>query len=207
MIDFYFWPTPNTFKVAIFLEESGLDYTLQLVDLRQQAQFGRQFLKISPNNKIPAIVDHAPEDQGLPLKLFESAAILEYLADKTGRFTATTARQKAEIRQWLHWQMSGIGAAGGRLYQLSSQPNREQMIPAIEVLIQELTRLYSVIDKRLADRPYVAGEDYTIADMALYPWIKCHEHLQQALEDYPHLKRWFGTLSARPAIRRTYTQY
>jgi GSH-dependent disulfide-bond oxidoreductase len=202
MIDLYYWTTPNGHKLTIFLEETGLPYKLIPVNLTQGEQYSEPFLRVSPNNKIPAIVDHAPADSGGPLALFESGAILEYLADKVGRFLPRELRARAEAMQWLFWQMAGLGPMLGQNHHFAHAAP-EKIPYAIERYVKETTRLYRVLNTRLADRDFVAGA-YSIADMACHPWIASYARQGQRLEDFPHVKRWFETLSARPAVERAY---
>ena len=204
MIDLYYWPTPNGHKITLFLEEAGLPYRLIPVDIGKGQQFEPDFLRISPNNKIPAIVDHEPADGGAPLTLFESGAILAYLADKIGRFLPREPRQRAEVLQWLFWQMGGLGPMAGQNHHFN-QYAPEKVPYAIDRYVKETSRLYAVLDQRLADRAFVAGE-HSIADMAIYPWIVPHEKQQQRLEDFPGLKRWFEAIHERPATIRAYAK-
>ena len=203
MIDLYFWTTPNGYKIPLFLEEAGVAYNIVPVDISKGEQFTPGFLKISPNNRIPAIVDHAPAGGGSPISLFESGAILLYLAEKTGKFVPTDPAGRAEVLQWLFWQMGGLGPmAGQNLHFSAYAPER---IPyAIERYENETARLYGVLDERLAGREFVAGEDYSIADMAIYPWIATLERNQKRLDDFPNLKRWTEAIAARPATIRAY---
>ena len=201
MIDLYYWTTPNGHKVTIFLEETGLPYTLKPVNIGKGEQFDPAFLAVSPNNRIPAIVDRAPPDGGEPLALMESGAILLYLAGKTGRFYPNELRGRAEVAQWLFWQMAGLGPMAGQAHHfLHYAP--EPIPYAIDRYVRETGRLYGVLNRRLADREFVAG-DYSIADMACYPWV-LPERQRQDLGDFPHLKRWKETIAARPAVRRAY---
>ncbi len=202
MIDLYYWTTPNGHKITMFLEETGLEYRIVPVRIGRGEQFTAQFLAISPNNRIPAIVDQAPADGGSPLSLFESGAILQYLAEKTGQFLPTEIRARAETLQWLYWQMAGLGPMAGQNHHFSKYAP-EKIPYAIERYVKETNRLYGVLNKRLADREFVAGE-YSIADMASYPWIVPHAGQGQSLDDFPHLKRWFNTIAERPATRRAY---
>jgi GST-like protein len=202
MIDLYYWTTPNGHKITMFLEETGLPYRLIPVHIGRGEQFQPEFLAISPNNRIPAIVDHSPSDGGPPVSLFESGAILLYLADKTGQFIPSDLRGRAEVLQWLFWQMAGLGPMAGQNHHFS-QYAPEKIPYAITRYVNETNRLYGVLNKRLADRPFVAGE-YSIADMASYPWIVPHERQGQNLDDFPHLKRWFATIKERPATVRAY---
>lgn len=204
MIELYYWTTPNGQKVAILLEESGLPYTIKPVNIAKGEQFQPEFLKISPNNKIPAIVDLAPADGGEPISLFESGAILEYLATKTGKFLPTDLRGRAETMQWLFWQMGGLGPMLGQNHHFVSYAP-EKIPYAIERYVKETERLYGVLDHRLADREFVAG-NYSIADMAIYPWIVPHERQRQNLDDFLNLKRWFETIKARPSVQRVFAK-
>jgi GST-like protein len=202
MIDLHYWPTPNGQKIAIFLEEAGLEYTAHKVDIGKGDQFKPEFLAISPNNRIPAIVDHKPKDGGKPISVFESGAILQYLAEKTGKFLSTDIRVKTETMEWLFWQMGGLGPMAGQNGHFNVYAP-EKVPYAIERYTKETARLYGVLNKRLADRDYVAGA-YSIADMAIYPWIVPHENHKQKLEDFPNVKRWFEAIKARPAVQKAY---
>lgn len=204
MIDLHYWPTPNGHKITIFLEETGLPYTIHKVDIGKGDQFKPDFLKIAPNNRMPAIVDHAPTGGGAPISVFESGAILHYLAEKTGKFLPADVRGKTEVMQWLFWQMGGLGPMAGQNGHFNVYAP-EKVPYAIERYTKETARLYGVLNKRLADREFVAG-DYSIADMASYPWIVPHENHKQNLDDFPHLKRWFDAIKARPAVVRAYAQ-
>jgi GST-like protein len=203
MIDLYYWPTPNGHKVTLFLEEAGLPYTIKPVNIGTGDQFKADFLAIAPNNRMPAIVDHAPQGGGEPVSLFESGAILLYLAEKTGRFIAPDVRGRVEVLQWLFWQMGGLGPMLGQNHHFS-QYAPEKIPYAIDRYVNETNRLYGVLDRRLADRAFVAGADYSIADMAAYPWIVPYEKQGQTLDDFPHLKRWFTAIAERPATRAAY---
>ncbi|MCM2289954.1 MAG: glutathione S-transferase N-terminal domain-containing protein [Sulfuritalea sp.] len=202
MIDLYYWTTPNGHKITMFLEETGLPHRIVPINIGKGEQFAADFLKISPNNRIPAIVDHDPADGGAPLSLFESGAILLYLADKTGQFIASDLRGRNETLQWLFWQMGGLGPMAGQNHHFT-QYAPEQIPYAIERYTKETARLYAVLNKRLADREFIAG-DYSIADMASYPWIVPHEKQGQNLDDFPNLKRWFAAIRERPATQRAY---
>ncbi|KAF0815153.1 Disulfide-bond oxidoreductase YfcG [Andreprevotia sp. IGB-42] len=202
MIDLHYWTTPNGHKVSIFLEELGLPYRIIPVNIGQGEQFTADFLKIAPNNRIPAIVDHAPADGAAPISLFESGAILLYLADKTGELLPKDLRGRNEALQWLFWQMAGLGPMAGQNGHFAHAAP-EKIPYAIERYVKETGRLYAVLNKHLADRDYIAGE-YSIADIASYPWIVGHARHQQKLEDFPHLKRWFDRIAARPAVQRAY---
>jgi GSH-dependent disulfide-bond oxidoreductase len=201
MIDLYYWTTPNGHKITIFLEESGLPYKIIPINIGKGDQFKPEFLAIAPNNRIPAIVDNAPADGGPPLSIFESGAILQYLAEKTGKFLPKDLRGRTEVMQWLFWQMGGLGPMLGQNHHFRSYIDP---IPyAINRYVKETERLYGVLDDRLADRDFVAG-DYSIADMACYPWIVPHEKQGQNLDDFPNLKRWFYRVQQREAVRRAY---
>jgi GST-like protein len=203
MIDLYYWTTPNGHKVSLFLEEAGLPYEVHPINIGQGEQFKPDFLKIAPNNRIPAIVDHNPTDGGAPISLFESGAILLYLAEKTGQFIPQDLRGRQEALQWLFWQMGGLGPMAGQNHHFS-QFAPEKIPYAIKRYVDETARLYGVLDRRLADRTFVAGEAYSIADMAIYPWIVSHKWQSQKLEDFPHVERWFNHIKQRPATVRAY---
>jgi GST-like protein len=202
MIDLYYWTTPNGHKITIFLEETGLVYNLIPVNIGKGEQFKRDFLAISPNNRIPAMVDHAPADGGKPVSVFESGAILLYLAEKTGKFISSNPRARIDTIQWLFWQMGNLGPMAGQNNHFSNYAV-EKIPYAMDRYRNEVNRLYGVLNKRLADRPFLAG-DYSIADMASYPWIVPYERQGQKIEDFPHLQRWFETIRARPAVERSY---
>ncbi len=202
MIELYYWTTPNGHKITMFLEEVGLPYTIVPVNIGTGDQFKPDFLKIAPNNRIPAIIDREPVDGGEPISIFESGAILLYLADKTGKLIPSDLRDRVEATEWLFWQMAGLGPMAGQNHHFS-QYAPEKLPYAIDRYINETGRLYAVLNKRLADREFVAG-DYSIADIAAYPWIVPHERQGQNLEDFPNLKRWFETIQARPATIRAY---
>jgi GSH-dependent disulfide-bond oxidoreductase len=202
MIELYYWTTPNGHKITIFLEETGLPYTIRPVKIGEGEQFKPEFLAISPNNRMPAIIDRDPEGGGAPISVFESGAILLYLAEKIGRFIPSDLRGRVEVLQWLFWQMAGLGPMAGQNHHFS-QYAPEKIPYAIDRYVKETNRLYGVLNKRLADRPFVAG-DYSIADMAAYPWIVPYERQGQDLDDFPNLKRWFKEIEARPAVIRAY---
>ncbi|WP_039058792.1 GSH-dependent disulfide bond oxidoreductase [Enterobacter sp. Bisph1] len=201
MIDLYFAPTPNGHKITLFLEESGLEYRLIRVDISKGDQFRADFLSIAPNNKIPVIVDHLPADGGAPLSLFESGAILLYLAEKTGTLLSGELRERHTTLQWLFWQVAGLGPMLGQNYHfnhLAPQP-----VPyAIERYQVETQRLYQVLNKRLGSVPWLAGNHYSIADIAAWPWINAHARQRIALEDYPAVFNWFERIRTRPATER-----
>ncbi|MGB7948101.1 MAG: glutathione S-transferase N-terminal domain-containing protein [Candidatus Binatia bacterium] len=202
MIDLYYWTTPNGHKITIFLEETGLPYNIKPVNISKGEQFTPEFLAISPNNRIPAMVDLAPADGKGPLSVFESGAILQYLAEKIGRFLPADPRGRAEVMQWLFWQMGGLGPMAGQNGHFNNYAP-EKLPYAIDRYVKETERLYGVLDERLADREFIAG-DYSIADMASYPWIVPHERHGQKLADFPNLKRWFETIQQRKAVQRAY---
>jgi GSH-dependent disulfide-bond oxidoreductase len=202
MIELHYWTTPNGHKITIFLEEAGLPYRIVPVNIGAGDQFKPEFLAIAPNNRIPAIIDEAPADGGPPISVFESGAILQYLAEKTGRFLPADVRGRAQVMQWLFWQMGGLGPMAGQNHHFGHYAP-ERIPYAITRYVQETGRLYGVLDKRLADREFVANA-YSIADMAIYPWIVPHERQQQKLGDFPHLERWFSAIKARPAVVRAY---
>ena len=202
MIDLYYWPTPNGHKITIFLEEAGLDYRILPVDISAGEQFKPGFLKIAPNNRMPAIVDQNPTDGGAPISIFESGAILLYLAEKTGQFLPADLRQRKVVLEWLFWQMGGLGPMAGQNHHFN-QYAPEKIPYAIDRYVKETNRLYGVLNRQLEGRDYLAGE-YSIADMACYPWIVPHKLQQQRLEDFPNLKRWFEALQQRSAVVRAY---
>lgn len=201
MIDLYYWPTPNGHKISVMLEETGLAYRLVPVNIGVGDQFQAEFLAIAPNNKMPAIVDHAPADGGPPLSVFESGAILQYLADKTGRFGGQDLRSRTEVSQWLMWQMAGLGPMSGQMGHFAVYA--PDPVPyAIERYDSEVRRLHRVLDKRLSQVPYLAGEDYSIADMAAWPWIDVYAKRPPDFAAFPHLARWHAQVAARPAVQR-----
>jgi GSH-dependent disulfide-bond oxidoreductase len=203
MLDLHYWTTPNGHKVTMLLEETGLPYRIAPVNISAGQQFSPAFLAIAPNNRIPALVDHAPTCGGRPISLFESGAILLYLAEKAGQFISDEPRGRAETLQWLFWQMSGLGPMAGQNHHFV-QYAPEKLPYAMERYVKETNRLYGVLDRRLADREFIAGRDYTIADMASYPWIVPWQKQQQDLAHFPNLARWFGSIAARPATVRAY---
>jgi len=201
MIDLHYWTTPNGHKITIFLEETGLPYKLFPVNISKGEQFEPGFLKIAPNNRIPAIVDHDPPDGGEPLPMFESGAILMYLGGKTGRYFPSELRARCECVQWLFWQMAGLGPMAGQNHHFSLYAP-EKIPYAIDRYVKETGRLYGVLNKQLADRDYITGE-YSIADMACYPWVM-PERQSQNMDNFPHLARWKAAIAARPAVQRAY---
>ena len=201
MIDLYYWPTPNGHKISIALEEMGLAYKIHPIDIMKDDQFAPEYLKISPNNKIPAIVDHDTSD-GQPLSIFESGAILQYLGRKTGQFYPQDLRQQVEVEQWLMWQIGGFGPMLGQNHHFTRFAPVRLEYPT-QRYQAETKRLYGVLNTRLENRDYVAGE-YSIADMAIVPWIKSHEWQQIDLNDYPNVKSYFERVMARPAVQRAF---
>jgi len=204
MIDLYFWTTPNGYKISILLEEVGLPYHLVPVHIGRGDQFKPEFLEISPNNKIPAIVDHKPDDGGDPVSVFESGAILIYLAEKSGRFLPAGLRARNEVIEWLMWQMANFGPMLGQNHHFSHYAP-EKIYYAVERYLKETERLYGVLDDRLEGREFVAG-DYSIADMAIYPWVVAHEKQGQDLADFPHVQRWYEVIRHRTATIRAYAR-
>jgi GSH-dependent disulfide-bond oxidoreductase len=203
MLDLHYWPTANGNKIALFLEEAALEYRVFPIHLSNGEQHHPEFLRISPNNRIPAIVDNAPADGGEPYSLFESGAILHYLAEKTQRFLPQSPRDRHVAMQWLFWQVGGLGPMAGQSFHfLNSAP--EKVPYAIERYVNETTRLYSVLERQLSDgRYYICGE-YSIADMASYPWIASHKKHGQQLDGFPALARWVDRVASRPATQRAY---
>ena len=203
MIELYYWPTPNGHKITIFLEEADLAYTVHPVDIGAGDQFKPEFLAFSPNNKMPAIIDRAPADGGAPISVFESGAILQYLADKTARFLPADARARIEANEWLFWQIAGLGPMTGQ-YGHFHVYAPEQVPYAKDRYRREVLRLLGVLDRRLEGRAFVAGDEYSIADMAIHPWINAYDKAPLDLSGFPHLNRWHATVAARPAVQRAY---
>ena len=211
MIELHYWPTPNGHKITLFLEEAGLDYRLVPVDIGAGAQFAPDFLGISPNNKMPAIVDHAPADGGAPISVFESGAILSYLAAKTGRFhgipegadPALAFRQRLLVEQWLFWQMAGLGPMTGQ-YGHFHVYAPEAISYARERYRKEVERLLGVLDRQLDGSAFIAGDDYSIADMASYPWINPYDKAPLDLVPFANVRRWQAAIRERPATKRAY---
>lgn len=203
-IELYYWPTPNGWKVSIALEEMSLDYNLNLINIGKGEQFEPDFLKIAPNNRMPAIVDPNGPD-GAPISIFESGAILQYLARKTGNFGGNDPRTQVEVEQWLMWQMGGLGPMAGQAHHfLKYAPTMEppnDLPYAKDRYRNETERLYGVLNKRLADRDFVAG-DFSIADMAIWPWASLWEGQQQDITKFPHLEAWLERVGARPAVQK-----
>ena len=203
MIDLYYWPTPNGHKITLFLEEAGLEYRIIPVNIGAGDQFKPEFLKISPNNKMPAIVDHAPADAGDALAVFESGAILVYLAEKSGKLLPDDLRGRKTTFEWLFWQVGGLGPMAGQNHHFSRYAP-EKIPYAIDRYVNETNRLYGVLDHRLDGREFISGNAYTVADIATYPWIVPWQIQQQNLEDFSNLKRWFDAISRRPATIKAY---
>lgn len=203
MIDLYYWPTPNGHKVTLFLEEAGLEYRLHPVNIGTGDQFKPEFLAISPNNKMPAILDPTPAGGGAPLSVFESGAILLYLAEKTGSFLSRDPRERVETLEWLFWQMAGLGPMSGQMGHFNVYAP-EKIPYAIERYGNEVSRLHGVMDKRLAEHEWLAGSAYSIADMASYPWIGAYDKLPPDFAAFPNLQRWHQAIAARPASQRAY---
>jgi GST-like protein len=204
MIDLHYWPTPNGHKITLFLEEAELPYRIVPVNIGKGEQFAPDFLAIAPNNRMPAIVDNQPAGDGDPIAVFESGAILLYLAEKVGRFGGDDLRGRVDVNQWLMWQMGGLGPMLGQNFHFRRYAP-EQIQYALDRYGKETNRLFGVLDRRLEGRDFIAG-DYSIADMACYPWIVPHEALGQPLEDFPNLNRWFESIRARPATVRAYAR-
>ena len=206
MIDLYYWTTPNGHKITMFLEEAGLPYRIVPVNISRGEQFKPDFLRISPNNRMPAIVDHAPADGGEPLAVFESGAILLYLADKIGRFIPADLRGRNMVLQWLFWQMGGLGPMAGQNHHFV-QYAPEKIPYAMDRYVKETARLYAVLDKHLSDgREFIAGAEYSIADMACYPWVVLYEWQSQKIEHTPHVAAWFERIKHRAATERAYAR-
>jgi GST-like protein len=204
MIDLHYWPTPNGHKITLFLEEIGVDYRIVPVNIGSGAQFQPDFLKIAPNNRMPAIVDHEPVDGGEPIAIFESGAILLYLADKYGQFIGADLRGRTETVQWLMWQMGGLGPMLGQNHHFNHYAS-EKIPYAINRYVNETGRLYGVLDRRLEGRDFLTGT-YSIADMASYPWIVQWERQGVKLADFPNVQRWFDAIAARPATIAAYAK-
>jgi GSH-dependent disulfide-bond oxidoreductase len=205
MIELYYWPTPNGHKITMFLEETKLDYTIQPVDISAGDQFKPDFLRISPNNRMPAIVDRKPSDGGKPISVFESGAILLYLAEKTRALFPSDLRDRKTVLEWVLWQVGGLGPMAGQNHHFV-QYAPEKIPYAIERYVRETNRLYGVLERRLAGREFIVGDAYTIADIAAYPWIVPWKRQQQDLDSFPNLRRWFNTVLKRPATQRAYAK-
>jgi GST-like protein len=204
MYDIYFWTTPNGYKVLLFAEEAAIPYRIKPVNISKGKQFDPEFLRISPNNRIPALVDPEPVSGNGPLPIFESGAILLYLAEKTGRFIPSDARGRGEALEWLFWQVGNLGPMAGQNHHFARYAP-ERIPYAVERYVFETNRLYGVLDRRLADRRFVAGNAYTIADMAVYPWI-LPEQQSQSMDDFPNLRRWKNEIASRPATLSAYAK-
>ena len=202
MIELYYWTTPNGHKITMLLEETGLEYKIFPVNIGKGEQFKPDFLKISPNNRIPALIDRNPKGGGAPISVFETGAMLVYLAEKAGKFLPAEGAGRYEVMQWLFWQMGGLGPMAGQVNHFKNYAV-EKLQYAIDRYVNEVNRLYGVMDRRLADREFLAG-DYSIADMAAYPWIVPWERQGQNLNDFANLKRWFEAIKARPSTVRAY---
>ncbi|MDC9588297.1 glutathione binding-like protein [Xenorhabdus sp. XENO-10] len=203
MIDLYYAPTPNGYKITHFLEEAGIPYTIHPINISAGEQFKPEFLAIAPNNKIPAIVDHQPVDGGEPISIFESGAILFYLANKTGQLLSKDLRERTEQLQWLFWQVAGFGPMLGQNHHFNRYA--PEVVPyAIKRYVEETKRLYKVLNTRLEKTAYLGGNEYSIADIATYPWAKCHEHQKVDLQDYPAVAKWLDKISRRPATQAAY---
>jgi len=205
MIDLYYWPTPNGHKITLFLEEAALDYRIHPIDISAGDQFKPEFLAFSPNNRMPAIIDNEPADGREPVSVFESGAILLYLTEKVGQFLPTDIRGRKTVMEWLFWQVGGLGPMAGQNHHFGLYAP-EKISYAIDRYVKETNRLYGVLDRRLANRAFIAGESYSIADMAFYPWIVPWKRQQQNLDDFPNLRRWFELIAARPATVRAYAK-
>ena len=204
MIELYYWTTPNGHKITMFLEEAALEYKIVPVNIGKGEQFKADFLAVSPNNRIPAILDRKPKDGKAPIPVFESGAILLYLADKTGKFLPSDLRKRYDAIQWLFWQMGGLGPMSGQNNHFAHYAV-ERIPYATKRYIDEVNRLYGVLNKKLAGRDFIAGKQYTIADMAAYPWV-IPDRQGQNEDDYPNLKRWRAAIRARPATQRAYAK-
>ncbi|GFZ88829.1 glutathione binding-like protein [Dyella caseinilytica] len=203
MIELHYWPTPNGHKITLFLEETALPYMIKPVNIGKGEQFEPAFLKISPNNRMPAIVDTAPADGGEPISVFESGAILQYLAKKTGRFLPADVRGQTTVMEWLFWQVGGLGPMLGQNHHFNRYAP-EKIPYAIDRYERETRRLYGVLDKRLTEGEFIAGKDYSIADMAAYPWTVSYEDQGINLDEFPQVKRWFTHIRDREATKRAY---
>jgi GST-like protein len=202
VITLFYWPTANNHKISIFLEEAGLQFRVQPINIWSGVQFSPSFLKINPNNRVPAIVDEEPMGGGEPLSVFESGAILQYLAEKTGMFLPEEPRAKFQVLQWLYWQVGGLGPMAGQSHHFNEYAEIE--VPyAIDRYVRETARLYGVLNRRLEGRSYLAGQ-YSIADMACYPWVTLHERQRQDINDYPNIAAWMKLMFDRPAVQRAY---
>ncbi|BET97547.1 glutathione binding-like protein [Xenorhabdus taiwanensis] len=203
MIDLYYAPTPNGYKITLFLEEVGIPYTIYPINISTGEQFKPEFLAVSPNNKIPAIVDHQPTDGGEPVSIFESGAILLYLANKTGQLLSKDWRERTEQLQWLFWQVAGFGPMLGQNHHFNHYA--PEVVPyAINRYVEESKRLYKVLNTQLEKTAYLGGNEYSIADIATYPWARCYEHQKINLQNYPAVAKWLDKISQRPATQAIY---
>jgi GSH-dependent disulfide-bond oxidoreductase len=205
MIDLYYWPTPNGHKITMFLEEAGLAYRIVPLNIGKGDQFKPEYLAISPNNKMPAIVDHTPADGGDPVSVFESGAILVYLGEKTGKLLPADLRGRKAALEWLFWQVGGLGPMAGQNHHFSVYAP-EKLPYAIERYVKETNRLYGVLNRRLEGRPFILGEDYSVADIAAYPWVVPWKTQQQNLDDFPNVRHWLAAIAERPATVRAYAR-
>ncbi len=205
MIDLYYAPTPNGHKITLFLEEAGLPYHIHRIDIGAGDQFKPEFLAISPNNKIPAIVDQQPVDGGKPIAIFESGAILTYLAEKTGKLLSKDMRERIQSLKWLFWQVGGFGPMLGQNHHFSHFAP-EKVPYAINRYQEETKRLYQVLNTQLEKTPYLGGQEYSIADISTYPWVRAYERQNIDLNDYPAVKKWFDAISQRPATQIAYSK-
>ena len=200
MYDLYFWTTPNGYKPLLMLEEIEADYELKSINIGKDEQFAPDFLRIAPNNRIPALVDSAPAEGDKPLSVFESGAIMTYLAEKTGRFMPKSLAGRTQAMEWLMWQMGGLGPMAGQAHHFLGAA-KESVPYAIERYTKECRRLYGVLDRHLATQEYLSTE-YSVADMATYPWVWRHQRHKVSLDDFPHVARWYKSISERPAVAR-----
>jgi GST-like protein len=205
MIELYYWPTPNGHKITLFLEEAGLAYSVHPVNISAGEQFKPEFLAFSPNNRMPAIIDTEPADGGEPISVFESGAILLYLAEKTGQFLPNDVRGRKTVTEWLFWQMGGLGPMAGQNHHFALYAP-ETLPYAITRYVNETNRLYGVLNQRLVGRDFIGGDDYSIADMAAYPWVARWKDQQQNLDDFPDLRRWLEAIEGRPATVRAHAK-
>lgn len=204
MIKLFYWPTPNGHKITMFLEEADLVYEIVPINISRGEQFEKSFLKIAPNNRMPAIIDEAPIDGGDPITVFESGAILQYLAEKTAQFIPDDLRKKTKVMEWLFWQMGGLGPMAGQNHHFVSYAP-EPVPYAIDRYVNETARLYAVLDKQLDGREYIV-DDYSIADMACYPWVVLHERQKQNLGDFPEIQKWYRRIRAKESVARAYAR-
>lgn len=205
MIELYYWPTPNGHKITMFLEEAGLEYTLHPVDISAGDQFKPEFLAFSPNNRMPAIIDTQPSDAGEPLTVFESGAILVYLAEKIGKFLPTEPRARKTVLEWLFWQVGGLGPMAGQNHHFGIYAP-EKIPYAVTRYVNETNRLYGVLDRHLTENEFLGGNSYSVADMASYPWVVPWKRQQQDIDTFPNLRRWFDAIRNRPATIRAYAR-